>query len=652
MLREVVHVRRATVQAGVHRCRRGRLPWGFTSLWHAKLVQHLHGTREWAFGDITAWLDERDASQLFWLMGGGGTGKSVLTAELLYRLFHLVVAWHFCRHDDAEQSKPCALLRSLAAMLCTRLPGFEAALGDVPAAMRESTDPKEVFDALFAAPLRKLAPPADGKPRLIIIDALDEIPKADQPRLLNVIANELSKLPSWLRIFTTSREEPQIKRALSAFEPRELRADERKNRADVEVSLRRTAGKFVKSDVDMADIEKVANRELHIDLTGKLIALQAPLEKSKAIYGEVRATLRVRNGYDEMLAIVEKRPKPTQDTDDFDDVYAKAKEAQQILMNDIASEWVVDPKLSFLQHPAPGAAKHAWVEFADSPGVKGEKRAREKMANDYDGHANQLKDLARLTLRFNDPRNLVTGYHALSDLGYDIVVVKNKYKFPTPMGYSDLNLVVAVTLGDGTPYLCEMQLNLIAMLDAKNEAHEHYEIIRSRLPELCRGTPVDADKLESFISGRLNNSALDGAVAALSLRADGLFLYAHLLAEHLERAGGEIDFGSLDALPAGLGEVYATNFLRAFPRGADDDGWAAALPLVELVAAAPEPMKVETAKAMLGITGDARVFELTSLFFPVRDDLIHVLHKTVRREGEERELRWGILTLVSFLAAL
>merc|ERR1719506_2608561 len=32
---------------------------------------------------------------------------------------------------------------------------------------------------------------------------------------------------------------------------------------------------------------------------------------------------------------------------------------------------------------------------------------------------------------------------------------------------------------------------------------------------------------------------------------------------------------------------------------------------------------------MLGITGDQRVFELTSLFFPVRDDLIHVLHKTL-----------------------
>ena len=65
-------------------------------------------------------------------MGGGGTGKSVLSAELLRRSAARVVAWHFCRHDNAEQSTPAALLRSLAAMLCTRLPEYEAALGEVP----------------------------------------------------------------------------------------------------------------------------------------------------------------------------------------------------------------------------------------------------------------------------------------------------------------------------------------------------------------------------------------------------------------------------------------------------------------------------------------------------------------------------------------
>ena len=93
----------------------------------------------------------------------------MLTAELLYREFERVVAWHFCRHDNAEQSKPCALLRSLACMLGARLPGYAAALGDddVPAAILESTDPKEVFDALFAEPLRAIDAPA--APMLIII---------------------------------------------------------------------------------------------------------------------------------------------------------------------------------------------------------------------------------------------------------------------------------------------------------------------------------------------------------------------------------------------------------------------------------------------------------------------------------------------------
>ena len=72
------------------------------------------------------------------------------------------------------------------------------------------------------------------------------------------------------------------------------------------------------------------------------------------------------------------------------------------------------------------------------------------------------------------------------------------------------------------------------MLEAKSEAHAHYEVVRTRLPELCMGSTVDAGELEAFIVGRLNSSALDTAVAALEAKANGLFLYAHLLAQHLK----------------------------------------------------------------------------------------------------------------------
>ena len=208
----------------------------FTGLWHEKLAAHLAGTREWAFKEIFAWLDATsDAAQLFWLMGGGGVGKSVLTAELLHRAYrsNRVVAWHFCRHDNPQQSSPDALLRSLAAMLCARLPGYKKALGKASVELLEATDTKELFAALFTAPLQKVKSP--DTPSLIILDALDELPKQGQKPLLSVIAEQLSTLPKWLRLFVTSREEPQIKAALEEFEPKELRADEANNRADVEV---------------------------------------------------------------------------------------------------------------------------------------------------------------------------------------------------------------------------------------------------------------------------------------------------------------------------------------------------------------------------------------------------------------------------------
>ena len=67
-------------------------PHDFRELWREKKSAHLQGTREWAFAEILKWLDDPASPQLFWLMGGGGTGKSVLTAGLLDRVINRTVA--------------------------------------------------------------------------------------------------------------------------------------------------------------------------------------------------------------------------------------------------------------------------------------------------------------------------------------------------------------------------------------------------------------------------------------------------------------------------------------------------------------------------------------------------------------------------------
>ena len=202
------------------------------------------------------------------------------------------------------------------------------------------------------------------------------------------------------------------------------------------------------------------------------------------------------------------------------------------------------------------------------------------------------------------------------------------------MGYSDFNLCVGVLLDDGTEYVCELQLNLAEMLQAKKEAHIYYEEVRTELPALCVGTDVDAGELEAFIVGRLSTSALDAAVGALSAKAEGLFLYAHLLAQHLEseaKDGRTVDFAALDSLPAGLSEVYTVNFRRAFPEGEAGAAWAMARPLIELIAAAREPITEAMAATLLEWDAETktRVLEATALLFPVRDGKFHVFHKTI-----------------------
>ena len=227
------------------------------------------------------------------------------------------------------------------------------------------------------------------------------------------------------------------------------------------------------------------------------------------------------------------------------------------------------------------------------------------------------------------PDELLDVLNRLKSVGLEIAQVKNKFASPTPMGYRDFNLNVRVPLDDGSTHIAEFQVNLNCVLAAKKIAHKQYEVIRAALPAMCMGTSVEAEALEAFISERLNSSALDAAVGALERKADGLMLYARLIADQLEATSGKIDFASVGALPAGLDEIYAENFRRVF---VDDGVWRDALPLVELICAAAEPLTVDAASGSLG-WDRARcknICDGVSLLFPLREDgVIGVLHKTV-----------------------
>ena len=110
-----------------------------------------------------------------------------------------------------------------------------------------------LFENLLQKPLAAVAAPADGRCRLIVIDALDECEAGGKNALLDLIAKRFGSgaLPPWLRLVVTSRPERVIVDALQKFQPKELECDA--NQGDARAYLQHMlAGKVAPADADAA----------------------------------------------------------------------------------------------------------------------------------------------------------------------------------------------------------------------------------------------------------------------------------------------------------------------------------------------------------------------------------------------------------------
>jgi hypothetical protein len=113
-------------------------------------------------------------------------------------------------------------------------------------------------------------------------------------------------------------------------------------------------------------------------------------------------------------------------------------------------------------------------------GIKGMKRAAEKVNADYNGDWTKLSDVIRGTVGVENiadvPKAVETVRNELVKRGWQLAQKpKNKFEQPTDAGYRDINLVF--TTPDGM--IGEIQINTKAMLRRKEEAHKFYEHART-----------------------------------------------------------------------------------------------------------------------------------------------------------------------------
>lgn len=125
-------------------------------------------------------------------------------------------------------------------------------------------------------------------------------------------------------------------------------------------------------------------------------------------------------------------------------------------------------------------------------------------------------------------------------------------------------------------------------------------------------------------------------VEGIVQRSEGIFLYVTLLLEELAR--GQLTVESLDRFPHGLAGIYAQLFRRSFPdpRAFQEHQ----RPLLELVAAAREPLPVDEACQLLGWDDYRQGEVLTSLgsLFTWADGRLRPFHRSMLEWLAQTEL--------------
>ena len=206
------------------------------------LDKYQEGTRISVFEKIKLWLNDRTSeNRVMVISGDAGMGKSVISAVVCQRMRHAgrLSGSHFCQYNKARPRNPKIMLQSLAYQLSEFLPPYKREL--VKALSRNlgedinNLEVGELFELLFENPLRNVDDP--GRSLLVVIDGLDESEHKGRNELLDVVANQFSTLPGWVRFWVTTRPEINIVDRLKKFKPVLLEQDDEENVEDIRLFL-------------------------------------------------------------------------------------------------------------------------------------------------------------------------------------------------------------------------------------------------------------------------------------------------------------------------------------------------------------------------------------------------------------------------------
>jgi energy-coupling factor transporter ATP-binding protein EcfA2 len=181
--------------------------------WNAKDVG-LPGTRKDILEAMMRWTLDPEDKPIYWLTGVAGSGKSTIASTLAQSLQDRLGACFFF-------NRKLNLLNTFDRLITTLARQLSRYNSELATAIALAVQKNEVIGSfplghqmheLIVLPMQAVKFP---KPVVIILDALDEGgSRQKRKELLDAFATELQKLPSYVKVLITSRDEPDIRAIL------------------------------------------------------------------------------------------------------------------------------------------------------------------------------------------------------------------------------------------------------------------------------------------------------------------------------------------------------------------------------------------------------------------------------------------------------
>ena len=181
------------------------------------------------------------------VIGEPGAGKSALTAQLICSrssnpfIHKRIIGYHLCKHADKATQDPGRFVRNLVDLMARRVPEYGMLISNsslILSVLEGSClrDPFECFEQALMAPLLQLK----GEPQFyfIVIDALDECSSDNGgTSIVQFIRETSSKLPKWIKLVMTSRNDSNVLRHFSHVRKVYMSSTDARNLQDIEIFI-------------------------------------------------------------------------------------------------------------------------------------------------------------------------------------------------------------------------------------------------------------------------------------------------------------------------------------------------------------------------------------------------------------------------------